>query len=186
MHRHDTTTCGGHLVVLAARNSCARGLGRGSLHHGRAGTDCTTAAPRRGGRTWPAGHGARAVRRAAHTRRSRLVHRLLCVDGKEKSEERGRRRGAHLALATTAGMARCSDEGMGDVGASDWAKWPGSARRSAAARPRWAGARDAMAAKGWLGGWGRELSRVRAAAGTTRRFPGCSDGARSTMGRCAR
>jgi hypothetical protein len=41
MHRHDATTCGGHLVVLAARNSCARGARQGEfardrLHNGSA------------------------------------------------------------------------------------------------------------------------------------------------------
>jgi hypothetical protein len=77
MKRHDATTCGGHLAVLAVRNSCAGGIDRGSLHHGHAGTDCATAAARRGGRTGSAGHGARAAKRAAHARRPRLHVGLL-------------------------------------------------------------------------------------------------------------
>jgi hypothetical protein len=62
MQRHDTTTCGGHLVMLAARNSCAGGLGRGSLHHVRARTDDTTVAGCEPGRSrrsgWPSGRRA--------------------------------------------------------------------------------------------------------------------------------
>jgi hypothetical protein len=45
-------------------------------------------------------------------------HPSACCARKEKRNQRreGEEEGAHLALATTAGTARCSDEGMGDVG----------------------------------------------------------------------
>jgi hypothetical protein len=38
--------------------------------------------------------------------------------GKRNQRREGEEEGAHLALATTAGTVRCSDEGVGDVGAS--------------------------------------------------------------------
>jgi hypothetical protein len=38
--------------------------------------------------------------------------------GKRNQRREGEEEGAHLTLATTAGTARCSDEGVGDVGAS--------------------------------------------------------------------
>jgi hypothetical protein len=88
------------------------GARRGSLHHDRAGTDCTRArsadvsvarkAPRVGAGSPVAsqmrlvGHGARTAMRAAHARRPRTrigLLLLLRVDGNEKPEERGRIRG---------------------------------------------------------------------------------------------
>jgi hypothetical protein len=124
-------------------------------------------------------------RQAAYARRPRPRISLLRVDGKEKSEEIGRRRGGSPRThddgwdgeVLRRGHGRCRGERLGEVAGE---------RTGAAAGARWAGARDATMAKGWSGGWGRDLSGVRAAAGTTRRFPGCSDSARSTMGRRAR
>jgi hypothetical protein len=57
MQRHDATMCGGHLVVLAARSSCAGGWTGGV---------CTTAML---GQTAQRQRLAVAARRAAHARR---------------------------------------------------------------------------------------------------------------------
>jgi hypothetical protein len=40
------------------------------------------------------------------------------LTGKRSQRREGEEEGAHLTLATTARMARCSDEGLGDVGPS--------------------------------------------------------------------
>ena len=47
-------------------------------------------------------------------------HASACCAWMEKRNQtrEGEEEGAHLTLATTAGTVRCSDEGMGDVGAS--------------------------------------------------------------------
>jgi hypothetical protein len=124
-------------------------------------------------------------RGAAYARRPRPRISLLRVDGKEKLEEIGRRRGGSPRTRDDGrdgevlrrGHGRCRGERLCEVAGE---------RAGAAAGARWAGARDVTTAKGWPGRCGRELSGVRAAAGTARRFPGCSDSARSTMGRCAR
>jgi hypothetical protein len=51
-------------------------------------------------------------------RRPRPRISLLRVDGKEKPEERGRRRGGSPLTRDDGWAARCSDEGMGDIEAS--------------------------------------------------------------------